>query len=119
MVARSRKGKGKGRKVKARRTYRMRGGGENPEEAKAARAAVTRAGNSDAQTAAYRAWKVKYPEAYAAEIAQFIAARQARREEGDRRTAAMFAKKKGNDDDDEESTKYGSTYGAAVLPHGH
>jgi hypothetical protein len=120
MVARSRKGrKGKGRKVKPRRTYRMRGGGgENPEEAKAARAAVNLAGNSDAQTAAYRAWRMKYPEAYAAELAQRAAAYQAMIEEDKRRTAARKKPLDDDSDDDEEKTTYGSTYGAAIPSTG-
>ena len=95
----------------------MRGGGENPEEAKAARAAVTLAGNSDAQTAAYRAWRMKYPEAYAAESAQRAAAYQAQIAENERRTAAR-KKTVDDDSDDEEPTKYGSNYRAGVLPYG-
>lgn len=84
----------------------MRGGGENPEEAKAARAAVTLAGNSDAQTAAYRAWKVKYPEAYAAEIERYIAAQQAQMAENERRRTAArekeleYYRKYGSDDEE-------------------
>jgi hypothetical protein len=90
------------------------GGGENPEEAKAARAAVTLAGNSDAQTAAYRAWRMKYNEAYAAEMKLYIAAQQAERERRDRQLAKSNEE---SDDEDEGKTIYGSNYRGA-SPYG-